>query len=61
MGVHMELVLEAAILSCVCLENLPYSRGGVCTEDDVELLRIGVEKAEHVVWCQMSSILPVAR
>jgi len=49
MGMHMELVLEAAILSCAYLENWPHPRGGVCTEGDVELLRIGVEKAEHVV------------
>jgi len=59
MGIRMESVLEAAILSCACLENWLYSRNGVSTEDDVELLRIIVEKRS--TWCQMSFIRPVAR
>jgi len=54
MGIRMESVLEAAILSCACLENWLYSRNGVSTEDDVELLRIigarGVRCRLFVLW-----------
>ena len=49
MGIHMVSVLETALLSRECFEHQLHSRSGVCTEDDVKLLGISIEKVEHAV------------
>lgn len=49
MSINMVSIHQAALLDRRCLGNWPYFGGGVCTEDNSELLGIIVEKMEHGV------------